>query len=274
MNAARAIHTAARRYCLQQYSLWTKRYAEIVRTRGERGADGYHYSAEELATFPRYNVLDAIRVELERLDPASLDDLNATRELLLVAGDTAESDVTRQPISDIDERAMADEREAFRRYILGLTNEDLNSVESLPYRRVLRPDESKLIWSRFRERWCISDHYWYPLAETSVADIVALKTRPFEKAVPHARLQGIMTTRGIARVWELREYGPEYKQDVALFEPCYNGSEGYWSSGALDWIIYASHESSITVGGWMVDELKTLWPSWEANVWTWTGIFD
>ena len=70
------------------------------------------------------------------------------------------------------------------------------------------------------------------------------------------------------RIWELREHGPEYEQDVSLFEPLYDGAEGYWSSGALDWIAYASHESSVTVGGWLLEEVKTLWPTWQAHLWT------
>jgi hypothetical protein len=68
-------------------------------------------------------------------------------------------------------------------------------------------------------------------------------------------------------VWELREYGPEYEQDVSLFDPQYNGAEGYWSSGELDWIVYASHESSVTVGGWLLADVKALWPAWAAHLW-------
>ena len=50
-------------------------------------------------------------------------------------------------------------------------------------------------------------------------------------------------------------------------EPRYNGSEGYWSSGDLDWIIYASHESSVAVGGWLLGAVKQRWPDWRAHVW-------
>jgi len=68
-------------------------------------------------------------------------------------------------------------------------------------------------------------------------------------------------------VWELREYGPEYTMDIELLDPIYNLAEGYWSSEQMDWIIYASHESSITVGGWMLDEIKEQWPAWSEYVW-------
>jgi hypothetical protein len=96
---------------------------------------------------------------------------------------------------------------------------------------------------------------------------VAFKAGAFEEAVPHQWLQDTLAARGIERVWELREYGPEYEQDVALFKPFYNGAEGYWSSGDMDWVVYASHESSVTVAGWLLQELKKVC-TWEAIVWT------
>ena len=272
MNASLALHTAARRYCLERHAYWCERYSEIVRKRGDRPRDGYHYTPEALATFPRYNVLNAIRIELERIDPADLLDLENTRGLLVLAGEAAQDDVTARPIGEIDERAMAEERGDFCRYIGGLEASDLNAVENLPYRRVLTTQEAKTIWSQLRSRWEIPEGYWFPLAECRLPDVVAFKTKSFEDAVPYERLRDILASRGIGRLWELREYGPEYEEDLALFEPYYNGAEGYWSSGDLDWIIYASHENSVTVGGWLLDELKAMWPSWQAHAWT--GIFD
>jgi hypothetical protein len=167
---------------------------------------------------------------------------------------------------------MAEERETFCRYLREFTVANLNAVEALPFRRVLTTEESKAVWSRLRERWQILDHDWYPLVDCSLLHVAAFKARAFEEAVPHHRLKSIRASRGIARVWELREYGPEYEEDVSLFEPFYNGAEGYWSSGELDWLLYASHESSITVAGWLLLNLKAIWPAWQTQLWD--GSFD
>jgi hypothetical protein len=272
VNASLALHTAARRYCLDRHAYWCARYSEIISKRGDRQPDGSHYTPAALATFPRYNVLNAIRVEVERIDSAKLDDVESTRVLLVLAGETAEDDFTRQPISEIDAGAMTEEREAFCRFIGGARVSDLNEIECLPYRRVLSVAESQWIWSRLRGRWQIPEGYWYPLVECKLSDIVAFKSRAFDEAVATARLRGILASRSIERVWELREYGPEYEEDVARFEPHYNGAEGYWSSGDLDWIMYASHESSVTVGGWLLQDVKAMWSSWQLHVWT--GAFD
>lgn len=267
VNASLALFTAARRYCIERHAYWCERYSKIARQR-----DGYDYTPEALATFPRYNVLNAIRVELERLEPAQLGDVDNTRALLVLAGKTAEDDFTRRPIGEIDQRAMTEERKAFCDYMLGLPPDDLDTVQSLPYRRVLAPEESKAVWARLRGKWQIKQGYWYPLVDCQFPDVVAFQTRAFVGAVQYDALREVLKARRIERVWELREYGPEYMEDVALFDPHYNGAEGFWSSGDLDWIIYASHESSVTVGGWLLSELKVLWPSWKAHVWT--GILE
>lgn len=272
VNTSLALITAARRYCLERFAYWCDQYSKIVQKRSNLEHDGYHYSPEALATFPRYNVLNAIRVEIERFDEAKLDDPDHTKALLILAGETADDDFTRQPIGEIDRSVMAEEREAFCAYLASLTLVDLKAVAPLPYRRVLSTEESTSIWSRLRSRWEIPRGYWYPLADCELPDVVAFKARAFDEALPNERVREILKAKGIERVWELREYGPEYEEALELFEPKYNGAEGYWTSGDLDWIIYASHECSVTVGGWLLGDLKVAWPSWQANVWT--GIFD
>jgi len=74
-------------------------------------------------------------------------------------------------------------------------------------------------------------------------------------------------------VWQLCEYGPEHELDVALFEPGYFGPEGVWTSKSQDWIVYASHESSITVGGWLLEVVREAWPESSRHEWT-TPFFE
>lgn len=267
MNAALAMHTAARQYCRERHAYWCDQYANLTRTLRDRETDGSHYTPAALATFPRYNVLGAICVELERIDPAKLADLDNTRALLVQAGKTANDAFTQKPICKIDAKAIAEEREAFCRFVEGLNLTALSSVQELPYRRVLTDEESTSIWSRLRARWRISNEYWYPLRECELSDVLAFKTSAFDEAM-FARLRDMLAARGVEHVWELREYGPEYEQDVSLFVPCYNGAEGYWSSGDLEWIVYASHESSVTIAGWVLEELKAQWPLWQHYIWT------
>lgn len=271
MQSGVAIHTAARRYCLERFTFWADRYADIVRRGRDRERDGYNYTLEALATFPRYQVLNAIRVELERIDPTGLVDLETARGRLVRAGETASDDFTRTPTGAFEQQATAEERAAFCSYVRGLSPSDLSAVQPLPLQRVLSSEESAAVRTQLQERWQITGGYWYPLAECSIPGVAAFDARAFEEGAPPAHLQDVLTRRGVRRVWELREYAPEYEQEVALFDPHYNGAEGYWSACALDWIVYASHEGSVTIGGWLLDEVKSLWAGWQDHLWT--GVF-
>jgi hypothetical protein len=202
------------------------------------------------------------------MDRAKFADFEHTRSLLVAAGHSAHDEFTREPIGEVDARAMAEERAAFCQYVDGLRPPDLHSVEPLPNRRVLTVEESKSIWSPVRARWQFTNDYWYPLAVCTLTDVIAFNANAFEGAVPYDQLRTILIKHGVQRVWELREYRPEYEQDVLLLIPRYNGAEGYWSSAELDWIIYASHEASVTIGGWLVGEIEAVWPAWKAHVWS------
>jgi hypothetical protein len=267
VNLAQAIHTEARRYCNEQYNHWASRYSEICREGRDRAADGYQYTSEALGVFPRYNVLNAIRVELERIDPTSLSDLDDTRESLILIGTAADDDFTRKPSGSIDADAITNERQSFCDFTRELTDPDLLSVQPLPYQRVLSKSETESIWSRLRNRWQIADGYWFPLAECALPNVVAFQDRHFNEFASSFNLTELLASHDIRRIWELREYGPEYEQDVSLFDPHYNGAEGFWSSNDLDWVVYASHENSVTVGGWLLAKIQNQWPEWNQRIW-------
>jgi len=266
MNSGQALHAAARRYCDEQHAHWCRVYSTLPNDGRESG--GYHYTKEALQTFPRYNVLNAIRVELDRIDPATLQRLDAARELIINVGANAQDPFTQDPLGPIDANAISQERVAFREFVLGLNEADLATIQPLLYKRTLSGAESDRLWEELRKRWGIPESHWYPLAETSVEGIEAFQAPSFYAFYSSGELNKLLASRGVGRLWELREHGPEYEEELSVFDPFYNGAEGYWSSGDLDWIIYASHESSITIGGWLLEDVKSAWPSWERRIWT------
>lgn len=78
-----------------------------------------------------------------------------------------------------------------------------------------------------------------------------------------------MRSRKIGRVYELREYGDQnYLLSVECWEPFYNGAEGFWVSDTMDWILYASHESSVTTGGWLTDAVFSAWNDARSCKWS------
>ncbi len=143
----------------------------------------------------------------------------------------------------------------------------MNMLEPMRFRRILSEPEVQALRARLSERWQIGEPHWFPLGARPSVDVEAFQERHFSKAWPSQRLTQLLQSRGISRVWELREDGPCYEQDANPFNPFYNFAEGYWSSGDLDWIFYASHESSITIGGWMLQEVKAQWQEWQRYLW-------
>lgn len=122
-----------------------------------------------------------------------------------------------------------------------------------------------------RELWGVQERrYWHPLIRLDLPpNVIALQQAWFDDAVPLATLHHILEEHGVTRFWELREYGPEYELDLAEMEAAYTEAESYWTSGTMDWLIYASHESSITVAGaWLISKVEAAWPAWEQHVYT------
>jgi hypothetical protein len=146
-----ALHTAARRYCMEAHARRSAEYEEIVRHGRNREKDGYHYTDEARRTFPRYNVLAAILEEVETLAPEALGTKEDTRELLLVAS-LANSSFTQPAEDEIAAAVIRDERDAFVRFIRGISSDDLAAIVPLPYHRVLATTEAQRIWDDLRRQ--------------------------------------------------------------------------------------------------------------------------
>jgi hypothetical protein len=276
VSPVEALHTAARRYCVDRAALWSRQYADLqTREAAERRRSGvpepttYTYSAEALSTFPRYQVLQAIQWAVEAFTPADFSSLAEARELLAAAGDSAESVMTRPPHGEIEQQAMDEERALFAAFVRRLSEDELAQVEPLPFRRTLTADESKHLWSELRTRWGIEGFYWYPLDRPDTVEppqnSVALGADPFFDAEVQARLRDVLAGLGVSRMWELRELDTDAdcEIDLELFEPIYTGAEGFWTDGSLDWLIYASHESSVTVAGArLLPAFQQAFPDW------------
>jgi hypothetical protein len=256
---------------MDRYSYWTGKYAEL--SAAGKGRAGYGYTDEALRTFPRYNVLKAILFEIERYRPEEFGTFDEAKHFFRLVAAQAENIFTRPPKGDLERKAMSEERETLSRFIDELTEDNLSTVEPLFYRRVLSAAESDSIWQTLRLRWDIVDGYWYPLAIRKPSGVEAFQDAYFGKEIGAMNLHSILRNHGVETVWEMREDSNNYELELSAFEPHYNGAEGFWCDSTFDWIIYASHESSISVGGWLLHEIQQVWVNWEDRIWT-TPFFD
>jgi hypothetical protein len=264
-----ALHTAARRFCASGAESWEHYYSKLHR--GQLHEE-YDYTTAELDTFPRYHVLHAILAEVERSVPSELASLAEARVRLARAGESAESLFTENRLGPVALRAMAEERARFVRYVRTIPLAELEQVELLPFRRVLEPRELERLWAEVEARWAFKGA-WYPCdrpwGAEPPAHTVAFAAGPFSEPALQQSLREALPSVGARRIWELRELPtePSYELDLALLHPVYNGSEGFWLDNTLSWLVYASHEDSVTIGGpALLPALQAAWPNWQDHL--------
>jgi hypothetical protein len=268
MHEQVALHTAARCYCLEQAPgldpqreeqwycdrRWKRRNPELI-----------DVLARSRGTSAQLDFLGELLFQIEQRIPADFPSIDALRSSLIELASNALS---------ICEDADAEyERECtlFQQYIQSLSEQDLRAVAPLPYRRVLGEHEQANIWQRVQDRWGITPKmHWYPLSNgPRPSHVIALEEDWFAYHIPPDVLREILRQHGIERLWELR-MGPvpsQYRMDVARFVATPDPLEQCWTSGRLDWLIYTSHEHSITLGGqWLVQEVKRRWPTWYEHI--------
>ncbi len=266
MDSIEALHTAVRRYCIDRYRYWSVEYGSTVA--GDRHRIGSGYTDEALSIFPRYNVMDAVRIEVEKQRPADFKSLKEAKDFFILAALQAQSQFTQKAIGSIDAQAIDEERKRLVEYIENQTETELAAVEALFYRRVLSESEEKEILKSLASRWKITDKYWYPLSLEKPENVEAFQDAYFEREVGYDFLIQEFEKRKVDRIFEIREYGASFEIERTIFKPTYNGAEGIWCSLTFDWVIYVSHESSITFSGWILKNVQDAWPNWKDRIWT------
>jgi hypothetical protein len=253
MDEAQQLYTFARRTCMDRHAYWATLYGELAQAGRDR-IDFGDYTDEALAIFPRYNVLQAVLDAVEALDADALPGFEELRSLLIGAAETASSDFTTPMANPIHQRAMAEERQTLSGIFRDVSVTELADVEPLPYRRTLRADEVQSSRSAIARAWGAPDGYWYPLGPKTRDSLVALELFGIEAAL-QGRIARFFADHGIERVIELREYGACYELEAGAEEVAYNGAEGFWTAPGSEWIIYCSHEGTITLGGTIAAEI-------------------
>lgn len=138
--------------------------------------------------------------------------------------------------------------------------------------RILTEAETNRLYGRLMEEW----GYWYGGGSdrAHIPPSLTLWSDWIEDPSHASPIRAAILGRGFGQVWELREWGDSFELDVAAAGFAYTGAEGFWTAGEMDWMLYASHESSITFGGgWLIDAVKRTCPGWEAVSFTgWAGL--
>ncbi|MFD4674961.1 hypothetical protein ACFWNN_34910 [Lentzea sp. NPDC058450] len=263
------LHTMARRYLMSRNGKLHAEYAALPDD-GRRGLD---HTDEAKRIFPGYDVVAAMLLEVERLDPDDLPPPDRLAAALSTAASTAQS-VFTTGLHPIEAEATAAERDLFRASIRSWLNAKDLTVEPLPYRRAFSDEEVERWRGRLAARWGTQVTMWHPLITEDVPeDVLVVSADAMWDAGGFELVYDALVDMGLHRVVEIREHGdPGSLLDLDAVELAYTGAEGIWTDDSLDWIAYASHESSMAFGGTLAERLRTSWT--DLSDWGWVPIWD
>ncbi|MGD0091760.1 MAG: hypothetical protein ABSE73_17735 [Planctomycetota bacterium] len=268
MDPVALLHNAVRSFCIDGIAKWRARCADLCNAgliQVAKSHDGWQGATDDaFRVFPRHIVLNAILHEVEGFAATDFHSLDEARTYLCLAGDTAEDDFSRFE-NKIAREAIAEERSAFRQFVATVSIEQCARIPVLPFKRVLTKTEHLHFAMAFAAKW----GHWYggytdlPGAPENVTlHVVAMKAPD-----AYLNLQRAMVGRGISRILELREWGDGYELDVALVGFTYTGAEGFWTVDDMGWMVYASHEASITFGGsWLIQHMRASLPEFDRYI--------
>lgn len=238
---------------------------------------------QEQALHARSALLLAILEEIERSMPGDFASAEEAREFLLAAGRTSRvlsrSVQGRQILGEAEPEwvptqraAMRAEREAYLDHVAHLSVDAAMHLPPVPYRHVLSEAERDKVIAPIARRWNvhIDQECWFPLRlEPLPPDVLALQDAYFYVDLGIHRLREILFEHRVRRVWEIHQSAlfPDYEMDARLCDFFSIGGEVYWFSPEVDWLVYQSHEESLTfAGAWLVDEVRSAWPNWRQRV--------
>lgn len=118
--------------------------------------------------------------------------------------------------------------------------------------------------------WDINQHYWYPLYKCKRNDVLAFNDDYINKNEEKITdVRDILLKLNYNSVYEMNEDRLIWLIDTNSLVPTmskYN-DERFWFSEDMSWIIYVSHEGSITLGGEeLLNQVKAKWDDWQSNI--------
>ncbi|MBO9732711.1 MAG: hypothetical protein J7623_28970 [Chitinophaga sp.] len=239
MTFSDALMTAARRYCMEHITYWTNRYQQ-ERT-GEDFPE-YTYTDNDYNLFPRYNILQAILGEIELLTGQN----DVSRDTLAEIGRTAQLPFSAEIEHPVEAAAIAEERAKFIDFIHHITTEALAQTPPLPYRRRLNEEDKQAVDQQLLERWNYDGNYWDPVDPKCPTGVIYLHTTHLT-ANDYAALTHFISAYAAPYVLEITEEGIITAIPSGDFRP--EKEECAYCDEDYNWVIYCSHESTITFAG-------------------------
>ncbi len=126
------------------------------------------------------------------------------------------------------------------------------------------------------EHWGVKGsepHYWYPLMSVPTLPEVVVLCDDYwrDEIVNPGHIPDLLNGICSGPIIEIREWDWSCEVDISLLYPFYfisRGGEGLFTDKSLGWLIYASHEQSVSLGGERLRRsLDRVVPDWKSGKW-------
>lgn len=231
-------------------------------------SEAYQQHGDSLCYF-RYLVTDEIGAQLCTLVDAEFSDFAEFCGLV------------REFLSDYSDCLMKNPQPEAKVYIQEAEQAFLEQLEAvkpdckapqIPYFRYLTGEERNHVIARFREKWDYVPHkYWYPLTSLKIKeDTLFLMADYVEGYWPQIEILLGLTEKRIYSCGESDYSGLECAEVTEIVG--YGGFETAYCPKDFSWIIYFSHEETVTFAGSILPEIRKIleperahWNRWECE---------
>lgn len=251
--------TTARHYCKDNFVFWAEKYQK------ESSGNNNPYSDNDYNIFPRYHVLTAIQQGVETLvgqefqsfenckqhladiglKSHSIFSIDSNAEIHLL-GESGKYKSTTGRQNPIAKKAMTEERTKFVEFINSRTTENISQVEPLPYRHRLTDKEMVLVREQLADIWNYDGNYWNPLDDKCSKETVFLMEDNLTED-DNRKIVEFIVTNSSKRLFEITEDRIDYEIEVDSFN--LDLYETIVTDKSFSWVIYGSHEDTLTFGG-------------------------
>ncbi|MCC3154017.1 hypothetical protein Q3A66_13355 [Hymenobacter sp. BT770] len=140
----------------------------------------------------------------------------------------------------------------FIHFVSGLNIDELTDVSPLPFERRIRKEESEILTAALKDKfdfgtWKDENYYWEPLSQTqNKVPLIYFEDELFKSKDVEKVVEIIKSISG-DRIYLLTEESINYEIETSTLE--FDLIESAYCNFETDWLIYISHEGTITFSG-------------------------
>ncbi|KAL0211668.1 hypothetical protein RCL1_005294 [Eukaryota sp. TZLM3-RCL] len=268
------LHHCIRAYLVESFEEYLKKYESSL-------SGTYFRTPDSLNHIARYRLVAIILRDVEKINPEKdLDSLTLTEfRHILIDIVNQSHDVYTVTATNLESNIMQSEKQSIIKFIKNVSESELLTVATLPFRRTLQHVEVLHLQSILLKEFSIprftvnntapvDSLQWFPISRHRPPFTEAFNMIDFAEFIGLEKLREILRVINANRILVVRDFGSSHCElDLSIFDPNYSpndGGESYATDRNFNFVIYVSAENTITISGKdLLDQVQANWIDWE-----------